>query len=672
MIGIIGIAGPRDDRRCADSHSALKDSAACQETPRLATGEVRRPSQLVSRRRAIEPDAERLFSALLPRPKRVNPLAGTVPIARLRADVRLDDDRLRTAAEAFTSTERDPASPAPENNPGALLSLRLGKNLAAEAYRLRIAAGEMSIEGGSAAGCFWGLQTVKQLLDAVSGTGPKGGATAIPAVEIDDAPDFPVRGILHDITRGRVPTLATLKLLIDRAAGLKLNEVHLYIEHAFVFSFDDEICPPNCGLLPDEARELCAYARSRFVRIVPALANLGHMGRILSMRKYAHLAERPLRATWSELPWPERLRGATIRSRDPQARRLISKMLGDVIDAFPGESVNICGDEPWDIGLSERDPLTSDDAKRAAYLDHVRFVSDLCARQDRRVQVWSDYLLGSGASGSDLPDNATILHWGYDEEANYGATHQLAESGARVVVCPGTSSWKRVLPALRLAERNVNRFVEVGATAHAAGVLMTDWGDHGHFHMPAGSFAGIAHAADRAWNAGDGARCGSDAALVRQALPLQPEDADAGVRVLAAMRSATDIAGGLETWRLLWSDRSAIADEVTQLNHTSLGKAEEAARALAAMLGTVHPPPDARAVDHAELLVASRFLELMYEKLRIVRGERSDPGDWADRLRSAAVDYAALWQLRSKPSDLVDVLRALEHAATDIQRSDSA
>lgn len=603
----------------------------------------------------------------------MNPLGGAVPVARLHADVRLDDDRVRSAAEDFTSSRDDAAIPAEDGNQAAVLSIREGGDLASEGYRLRIAAGEISIEGGSAAGCFWGLQTLRQLLEGTLSACQQGELAALPAVEIEDAPDFAARGVLHDITRGRVPTLATLKLLVDRAARLKLNEVHLYIEHAFVFSFDREICSPDSGLLPDEARELCAYARSRFVRMVPAIANLGHMGRILSMPKYAHLAERPMRANWEELAWQERLRGATLRSRDPEARTLVSQMLGDVIDAFPGDSVNICGDEPWDIGLSEHDPLAGDEKKRAAYLDHVRFVSDVCAQRDRRVQVWSDYLLGSGASGGDLPNSATILHWGYDDHADYGATERLADSGARVVVCPGTSSWKRVLPAMRLAERNVDRFAQVGAAAGASGILMTDWGDHGHFHMLAGSSVGIAHAADAAWNAAGNPEGARDAALVRRALPLRAEDPDVGERVLDAMRRATDVANGAETWRMLWSDCQVISDEVTKLDDASLSEAAAAAQSLRAMLGSVRPPDDARAVDHAELLVASRFLELAYQKFRIVRSEVSGGGgDWADRLRAAAADYAALWHLRSKPSDLADVLCALEHAAVDLLRSDSA
>ena len=81
--------------------------------------------------------------------------------------------------------------------------------------------------------------------------------------------------LLHDVTRGKVATLATLKLLVDRLSQLKANQLQLYIEYAFVFSFDEEICGADEGLTPDEVRELGAYCQERFIDLVPAVASPG-------------------------------------------------------------------------------------------------------------------------------------------------------------------------------------------------------------------------------------------------------------------------------------------------------------------------------------------------------------------------------------------------------------
>ncbi|MEK7756120.1 MAG: glycoside hydrolase family 20 zincin-like fold domain-containing protein, partial [Planctomycetota bacterium] len=70
-------------------------------------------------------------------------------------------------------------------------------------YRLTVSAGGIELLGGSPDGCFYGLQTLTQLTDFATGE--------VPCCVIDDFPDFTTRGLLHDVTRGKVPTLDTLK-----------------------------------------------------------------------------------------------------------------------------------------------------------------------------------------------------------------------------------------------------------------------------------------------------------------------------------------------------------------------------------------------------------------------------------------------------------------------------
>ena len=49
-------------------------------------------------------------------------------------------------------------------------------------------------------------------------------------MEIDDYPDLKLRGVMLDISRSKVPTLSTLKKLVDKFATLKLNHLELYVE----------------------------------------------------------------------------------------------------------------------------------------------------------------------------------------------------------------------------------------------------------------------------------------------------------------------------------------------------------------------------------------------------------------------------------------------------------
>ena len=57
----------------------------------------------------------------------------------------------------------------------------------------------------------------------------------LPCLKIRDWPDFPRRGVMLDISRGRVPKLETLLDLAEHLADFKINELQLYTEHTFAY-----------------------------------------------------------------------------------------------------------------------------------------------------------------------------------------------------------------------------------------------------------------------------------------------------------------------------------------------------------------------------------------------------------------------------------------------------
>ena len=149
----------------------------------------------------------------------------------------------------------------------------------------------MRASGAGAAGLRYAVETLLQLADA------KG---ALPACEIDDAPDFRDRGIMLDVSRGRVPRRATLEALVDLCARMRLNVLMLYVEHTFAFRRHPEIGEGASPLDAETILALDAYAADRGVELVPCLQSLGHMERILSLPRYRKLAESDRR--WSVSP----------------------------------------------------------------------------------------------------------------------------------------------------------------------------------------------------------------------------------------------------------------------------------------------------------------------------------------------------------------------------------
>lgn len=539
-----------------------------------------------------------------------------------------------------------------------------------DGYRLIVRPGEVLVQGRTAGGCFHALQTLEQLVGESAGE--------VPCGVIRDWPDYPVRGLLLDVTRGRVPTLRTMKQHVAQLARLKINQLQLYIEHAFVFSFDSGICGADEGLTHDEIRELDAWCRDRFITLVPAVASPGHMGRILSMPRYRHLAEVEATQAWESAPWPQRLRGLTLDTANPEAWRLMESMWTDILAAFSSSVVNICGDEPWDLGEGKNKERCLRDGKADPYLGHLRRLQDLCAARGRSTQFWGDVVRGYPHLLDRLRPDGAILHWGYDERSDYEGTAALVASGLPTMVCPGTSGWKRTLSAMSVAERNIATFAAVGRRAGAAGFVNTDWGDHGHFNLDAASRHGVALGACCAWRADHP----TGEAFDRRVASWVTGCRDA--RLMPLARAAARLCDACESWRLLWMNADVVAADPTLPALEYAVEARQLAEQLAAALRgrTAHrgadPAHAETAGQAAQLALAADFTALAAEKCAILCARTLgavDPAvlrrrcaEWAQRMHAAAAAYADDWRRSNKPLRLGDIETALNHAVLDMQK----
>jgi len=607
--------------------------------------------------------------ALLPLPRQYARLPGFCDLGSgFVARVECADARITAAAARFLDETAAPDSGGSAPNDASRIAIHLlqetGEFPHPDGYRLTVQPDRIEIVGGRPAACFYGVQTLRQLMrDAEPGG-------RIACCEVIDWPDFTIRGLLHDVTRGKVPTLDTLKLLADRLAALKCNQLELYIEHAFMFSFDPEICRPDDGLTPDEVGALDAYCRERYVDLVPALATPGHMGAVLAISNYRHLAEIEATKTWAEMTWPERMRGFTLDVANPAAHRLIEAMWSDVLDSFSSPVVNICGDEPYDLGRGKNLERFAGRTGEA-YLEHIRRTYDICTARGRRVQFWSDVVRNHRELFHLVPKNATVMHWGYDDRADYAGTAGFAEAGLDTIVCPGTSGWKRILNGTDLAERNISAFAAAGKKHGATGLVNTDWGDHGHFNLLACSWHGIALGAAKAWRADHPIGTEYDRLFARHVLGA--DDASPVHLLREAARSGDEC----ETWRQFWMPIVKLANDKTTPSLEMLDRTECAAEEAIRALESIRQ--DARAYPHDvdELRVSCEFLRLWAEKMRLLHAVRSSVPDrpnlsnrvsrWSDAVARAKARYRSCWRRRNKSPGLADVDRALNRAVDDIR-----
>ncbi len=519
-----------------------------------------------------------------------------------------------------------------------------------ESYRLDITQQRVTVAGAGAPGLFYGLQTLLQIAAAEGSTWR--------CRTIEDAPQLRVRGLSLDVSRGKVPTRATLERLIDRIAALKINHLQLYVEHTFDFAFDPDIARDCSPLTADDITALDAYCRDRHVDFVPSLACFGHMGRILSLPRYRHLAEIPARSDWESQTWHERLRGLTINARDLEARQMLQTMLDEFLPLFAGGFANIGADETHDLGRGANEEYCRRAGRGRLYVDHLNFLADLCRRHGKRMMFWGDIIRSFPHLIDELPEDVVLLDWGYEADSAFPAAGHLARRNRDVYVCPGTTGWKRLMNAMGTAGVNIAAAAKAAQQHDATGMVVADWGDHGHFNMLACSFPAIAHAASLAWNPAPLDTASLDAA-VDAILCGRPQTG-----CMPALRNVARAGETVETWPALYDDLAASAKSAPM----GVDQAYALKADVHAALPLVSQMRDEQ--DRHEWQLACRASALLADKTLMLRSlSRRDPERatalrrFADDVDAFSADYATAWHAYNRPCRLLETTAVLDRIA---------
>jgi hexosaminidase len=155
-----------------------------------------------------------------------------------------------------------------------------------EAYRLHIARDRVELSAPAAAGAYYGMQTLRELLRLDPRRPALRHASTTPPRSRAAASTTTARA-------ARSRRVATVKALVEQLAHWKLNELQLYIENTFTFAATRQIGQGFSPYTPGRpARDPDALpAAPRPLRA--SLTSFGHMEKILALRPTAHLGEMP-------------------------------------------------------------------------------------------------------------------------------------------------------------------------------------------------------------------------------------------------------------------------------------------------------------------------------------------------------------------------------------------
>jgi hypothetical protein len=518
-----------------------------------------------------------------------------------------------------------------------------------QGYRIDVDPRQVCLVAHDAAAMFWAHQTLAHLHRQL---GP-----ALPPLRIEDWPDFQVRGVMLDISRDKVPTMATLFELVDLLASWKINQLQLYMEHTFAYGGHEDVWRHASPMTAQEIRALDAYCRQRFIELVPNQNSFGHMERWLRHPRYLPLAEAPHGA---QTPWGYWRDGPfSLCPTDPQSLQLLDDLYGQLLPNFSSRLFNVGCDETFDIGQGRSKAQCESRGIGEVYLEFLLRVRDLAAAHGRRIMFWGDVILKHPDLVPRLPRDAVALCWGYEADHPFDQeTEHFQNSGIPFYVCPGTSSWCSISGRTENMLANQLRAAEAGLRHGAAGFLNTDWGDHGHLQYLPVSFAGFAAGAAVSW-----------CLQSNRDLPLDRLlDAHAFCDSASVMGRATcDLGNVYRTIPIHTPNRSPLFSVLvlssTRQSPTKDLRPEHLDAAESAIDAAVAPLDSSRMSRADAALILAEFSNaaaMLRYACRKARGLMQTPPAPADGLAEIIESHRRCWLARNRTGGLEDSIRRLD------------
>lgn len=264
-----------------------------------------------------------------------------------------------------------------------------------ESYELRVSCKDIVITGSTAAGVFYGIQTLRKAL-------PQGKTknVAVPTVHISDYPRFAYRGAHLDVCR-HFFGVDEVKTYIDMLAMHNINRLHWHISEDQGWRIEIKSRPrltevgawrdqtvighnsgkydgvPHGGFFTQEqARDIVAYAAARHITVIPEIDLPGHMQAALAAYPELGCTGGPYKV-WEKWGVSEDV----LCAGNPETLTFIKEVLGEIVDIFPSRYIHIGGDECPKVRWKEC-------PKCQARMDELGFKADGKRQREEQMQAY--------------------------------------------------------------------------------------------------------------------------------------------------------------------------------------------------------------------------------------------------------------------------------------------
>lgn len=330
------------------------------------------------------------------------------------------------------------------------ISLDKSLNLGKEAYTLSINPKGIVLKASAPNGLFYGVQTLIQLLPHSK---KQLAQVTFPAVQIEDSPRFSWRGMHLDVSRHFMP-VSFIKKYIDYIAMNKMNvfhwhltddqgwriEIKKYPKLTQVGAWRKETLIGHPGkdnkydgkryggfYTQDQIKEIVAYAKARYVTVVPEIEMPGHAMAALAAYPELGCTGGPYQVgtRWG-------VYDDVYCAGKEKTFKFLEDVLTEVMALFPSQYIHIGGDEcpktrwkacPYDQARMKELGLKNEEELQSYFVQRIeKFLN----AHGRKMIGWDEILEGG------LAPNAVIMSW-RGEKGGIAA----AQAHHSVIMTPG-------------------------------------------------------------------------------------------------------------------------------------------------------------------------------------------------------------------------------------------
>ncbi|MEN8122821.1 MAG: family 20 glycosylhydrolase [Bacteroidota bacterium] len=317
-----------------------------------------------------------------------------------------------------------------------------------EEYQLSISPQAIVLKAATQNGLFYGYNTLLQLLPV-----NKSETLALPALEIIDAPRFAWRGLHLDVSR-HFFSLSYIKKYIDYLALHKMNVFHWHLVDGIGWRIEIKSHPEltNIGAwrkvkedkqpwedfevwregdseekyggfyTQEEIKEVVAYAKERFITVVPEIELPGH----------SHVVFQCYPDLLCEDNDGNKITGSDVYcASNPKSYQFLEDIFNEVLELFPSEYIHIGGDEvgktTWKTCVHCQKMMKEQNYTPEELQSHfVNHFDNYLKEKGRKLIGWHEITEGN------LSKSATIMYWGGEK-----GVFKYLEKGHPMVLSPG-------------------------------------------------------------------------------------------------------------------------------------------------------------------------------------------------------------------------------------------